>query len=280
MKTFFPENKVKLSKFLLDAYAGKLSYAQFNKLLRKKDIKIDGKRTSADVTLSGGEKVDVFYDGNADVKFYEILSEDDNIIIVDKFKGVTSERLYELLQNKYEKVYFCHRLDRNTDGLIVFAKNEKSYEEIVKGFKERTFDKIYIAEVYGHFDVKQAVLTAYLVKDEVTSTVKVSDCKLSGSKKIATEYKVVKESENTSVVMVRLLTGRTHQIRAHLAHVGHFVLGDGKYGAEKINRLFKAGDMRLTSAKITFNFSADEYLYYLNGKSFVKKGLENLPFFK
>ena len=269
MKSFFPENKVKLSKFLLDLYAGQLSYSQFCKLLRKKDIKVDGKRVSSDVTLFGGEKVEVYYDGNENVRFYDVMFEDDNVLIIYKYKGITSESLYELLLKTYDGLLFCHRLDRNTDGIIIFAKNKTAYDELLTGFKKRTFEKYYIAKVYGTFEKKSDVLTAYLTKDEKAGLVRISDKMTEGAKQIKTGFTVVEQSDGCSVLIVRLFTGRTHQIRAHLAHIGHFVIGDGKYGAEKINRQFGANKLCLTAAKITLRFEKGDYLSYLDGKTFV-----------
>ena len=279
MRSFYPQNKIKLSKLLLDGYEGELSYAAFCRILRKKDVKVDGKRVNHDVTLFGGEQVDVYFDGDKNIEFYSEIFRDDNIIIIDKAKGITSEALYEKLKFSYGEVYFCHRLDRNTDGLIVFATNPEAYAEITEGFKIRSFDKIYLAVVYGLFDKKHDVLTAYMTKDEEISLVKMHREKVVGSKEVKTEYVVISQTDNTSVLLVRLLTGRTHQIRAHLAFCGHFVLGDGKYGSEKINRQLKIKDMKLSSVTITFKFDENSRLRYLDGRTFSKKtGVDAIDF--
>lgn len=288
MKNFTVKEKIKLSRFLLDAYKGGLSFSVFNKLLRKKDIKINGVRTSKDIMLNVDDVVSVYYDGEQRKLSYETVYSDENVLVVVKPKGITSEDFYALLNEERKKLcdshtfnienvnndnelFFCHRLDRNTDGLMIFAKTEKAYEEILDGFKLRTFIKVYTAEVYGKFDNKEGVLTAYLFKDEKNSLVKIYDNKVKGSLPIKTGYKVVEEGENTSIIEVELFTGRTHQIRAHMAYIGHFVLGDGKYGVEKINNVLGVKKLRLSSTKLTLRFDSEKLLCYLDGKTFTCK---------
>ncbi|MBO4594791.1 MAG: RNA pseudouridine synthase, partial [Clostridia bacterium] len=112
------------------------------------------------------------------------------------------------------------------------------------------------------------VLTAFLKKDPETATVKICDGKIAGALPIKTGYKVVEEREETSVLSVTLFTGRMHQIRSHLSHVGHAIVGDGKYGDNAFNRRTGAKRQRLRASGITFRFSEDSPLYYLDGKSF------------
>lgn len=271
MKVIKAEKKQKLSEDLLDFYCGGLSYSRFRELLRKKDIKVNGKRVNSDVTLSCGDEIICYYDGEA-VKPYSELFRDENVLAVDKRKGISSEALYERLLADYGEVFFCHRLDTNTDGVMLFALNEKAYLSLVDGFKARRFEKYYLAEVYGKLKKKEATIEAYLVKDGSKSLVKIYDAPRKDSKKIITAYKVVEERESSSVLSVRLLTGRTHQIRAHLAHEGHFILGDGKYGVEKINRELKAKELRLTSYKTVLRFNCGDYLDYLDGFT-IKSGV-------
>ncbi len=244
-----------------------LGYGAIRKILREKDVKVNGKRVNEDVKVAAGDEITVYY-RERDVKpLYDAVYEDDNILIVNKYKKITSDALFEKLCAT-KPLYYIHRLDRNTSGLIVFAKNEESEKELLQGFKDRAFDKYYLATVYGVPDKKQATLTAYLKKDEKESKVKIYDSETKGAVKIITEYKVLKSSGNTSVLEVKLVTGKTHQIRAHLAHVGHFVLGDGKYGVESINKKYKKDGQELTAYKITFRFKEGDKLYYLSGKTF------------
>lgn len=264
MKTFVAEKKEKLSEFLLDFYAGGLSYAAFCKLLRKKDIKVNGKRTSSDILLSPGDIVVCYFDGERRAA-YGVIYKDENIVAVDKRKGISSEEVFSEVKGEFPSALFCHRLDTNTDGIMLFALNPRSYDALFNGFKARSFEKFYIAEVWGHFEVKRAVLTAYLQKDEKNSFVRVYDEPIKGAKKIITGYEVLKEKPQTSLIEVEIFTGRTHQIRAHLAHEGHFVLGDGKYGVEKINRELKVKELKLTSYKTILHFDKQSFLSYLDG---------------
>ena len=139
-------------------------------------------------------------------------------------------------------------------------------------FKNRTVDKFYMARVYGKLAVKKARLTAYLYKDAKNSEVKIYDTQVSGSVKIITEYEVVKEVENTSLLSVKLITGKTHQIRAHLAHIGHFIVGDGKYGDNQINKQLKQKRQNLTAYKTIFHFDKTSPLFELDGVEII---LEN-----
>ncbi len=275
MKTFFSKNNIKLSKFLLNVYEGQLSYSMLNKLFRKKDIKVNGVRISKDIELLGNEKIEVYYDGEEKKINYYVIFEDENVLIVYKPKSITSEDFYKYLKHIYNSLEFCHRLDRNTDGIMLFAKNIQSYNEILVAFNNRTLDKIYIAKVYGIFKQKKATLTHYLLKDSEKSLVTIFDKQIKDAKIIKSSYSVIEEDEVTSLIAVKLLTGRTHQIRAQFAHIGHFVLGDGKYGNNVINKQLKIKDMQLTSAFLALNFSKSDNLQYLNGKSFVLENYKN-----
>ena len=267
MKTFKCSKSEKLSKFLLSAYDGGLSFGAFNKLLRKKDIKINGKRVSADLQLMPGDVVDVYFDGAFTPEVDSIYC-DDNVLVVNKPKGMTSDSFYLMLKKGFPQLLYCHRLDRNTDGVMIFALNEIAYSCIVEGFKARTFEKFYTAEVYGRVKNDKEVLSAYLLKDQSRSLVEIFDRPTKGAKEIKTAYRVIDRKDETTILEVELLTGRTHQIRAHLGHIGHFIVGDGKYGREAINRRLGVKEMKLSSSKLILHFPSSSPLFYLDNKCF------------
>ena len=270
MKSFIADKNGKLSKLALNNIQD-LTYSSLMKSLRKKDVKVNGKRVSQDVSLSIGDKVDVFYDAKI-IQMFETVYQDQNVLVINKFSGFTSESVFEQIKKQFEGANFIHRLDRNTSGLMIFSLSNDATDELLKGFKERTFDKIYTATVVGKMPKKQDVLTAYLVKDKDSALVKIYDKKVNGSVMIKTGYSVLEQRKDTSVVSVTLFTGKTHQIRAHLAHIGNPILGDGKYGDFEMNNKYNIKSQLLSAIKLTLNFDKQSPLYYLNGKTFSLQG--------
>lgn len=268
-KTFTADKNRKLSKLALYNIED-LSFSALRAALRKKDVKVNGKRVSDDVTLSVGDVVEIFYSPIV-LEKYSLIYKNDDVLVIDKHKGFTSESVFEQLKTEFKDVRFIHRLDRNTDGVMIFALNDESEIELLKGFKERIFDKKYRATVVGRLSKKKDVLTAYLLKDSDAAEVKIFDREVKGSTCIKTGYEVVEEFEETSVLLVTLYTGKTHQIRAHLAHIGHPIVGDGKYGDFAFNEKIGAKTQLLTAEELTLKFSGDSPLYYLNGKKFITK---------
>lgn len=250
------------------------------KALRNKDIRINGVKISENVPVNAGDEItlyikDEFLFGITALDKSKIIYDDENIVIVNKPQDVLVQGdginigLDKMVNDYFDtqNIVPCHRLDRNTSGLIIFAKNEMAEETISEMLKQHMIRKVYRCRVIGHPKNKKATLTAYLFKDSKTSQVIISNEKKKGYVEIVTKYEVIAyNNDGTSTLEVELVTGRTHQIRAHLAFIGYPILGDGKYGKNEVNKKFKLTRQELTAYKIIFNDAIGE-LEYLKGKT-------------
>lgn len=253
--------------------------------LRKKDLRLNGIRINTNVTLHFKDKLDIYI---IDSELYGVnlqdiktIYEDDNIIIFYKpinLEVVGDFSLTSIMKKKYSFLEPCHRIDRNTTGLVLYAKNRQSLDILLNKFKQKEIEKHYICVCYGIPPKNSEKLEGYLFKDSKKSIVYISDEFKKGYSKIFTSYQVIdtNKSKKLSLLNVTLHTGKTHQIRAHLAHIGLPILGDGKYGSYEINKKFGVHSQLLCSYSLKFNFSDDGgLLNYLNVKEI---RLESIPF--
>lgn len=256
-----------LRQFTDNAYAQASFY--FHSLLKAREIKVNGKRVDRDVPVYAGDLVSYYLSKKQEEKpAYYTVYEDENVLLVDKLDGVNSEAVFSDLQRKGES-YFIHRLDRNTKGLLIFAKNRESERELLSAFKTRSVQKIYHARCFGVPSKPQALLKAYLKKDEGKSLVKIYAKETAGAEQILTEYRVLSTSGETSLLEIHLHTGKTHQIRAHLAYIGCPIVGDMKYGDTEKNKAISCARQQLIAKQMVFGFTGK--LSYLNEKTFLSR---------
>lgn len=259
----------KLIKFLIHNIQG-LSFGQTQKLLRKGDIKVNNKRIRENINVNIGDEIDIYLPVKAKPTL-DILYEDDNIIIINKPAGIecatrdkSSENTYSIEELFEEtKIYIVHRLDRLTEGLLILAKNKEVAQELEEIFRTRQVSKYYMAGVNDNCDLN-GIYTAYLCKDSNKAIVKITNSPTPNSKEIITEFSVVQRYDKYSLLDIKLHTGRTHQIRAHLKFLGYPIINDSKYG-QTLSSVNYNGYF-LTSYKLEFNIVGR--LKYLNDKVF------------
>ena len=274
------------------------------KSIRLKKIKVNRKRAENNTILCEGDTIqcflsEEFFEKKADSHSYEsitvhldIIYEDENIMLLNKRPGVsvhededgsTNTLITHVQAYLYQKGEYrpedeqsfapalCNRIDRNTGGIVIAAKNAEALRVMNEKIKKREIDKFYLAAVHGVPRPEAATIKGFLLKDDKKNIVRVYDKNPPrGAKEIVTKYKVVAKSKDSSLIEVELLTGRTHQIRAHMAFIGNPLIGDGKYGINKNDRQKGYKYQALYSYRLRFSFDLSEptCLDYLNGKEF------------
>lgn len=244
-----------------------LNYNQIKSLLRKKDIKLNGKKIGENCSIKSGDKIELFLPAKKQ-KTLECAYEDDNIKIVFKPQGmeVTSKDKAFLESETVEeltKLVAVHRLDKNTEGLVILAKNKIAEEKLKQAFANHEIEKKYLAICYAENVEKSKKMMAFLKKNSQKNFVEIFDKKVANSEQILTNYYLKEKFNNYCLLKIELITGKTHQIRAHLAHENIFVVGDEKYGKKEINKKCKTKKQLLCAYKLNFNFK-DKFLSYLN----------------
>lgn len=249
----------KLSKVVLSVYP-ELPYNFLMKLLRKKDVKVNGKSVNQDFSVNSGDTVSLFLKPNAVP--LEIAFDNDYIFCIKKPKNLICDGKYSLeslAQYIYPNSQMLHRLDTNTSGLVLFAKNTEVFEYLLNAMQEGKIEKTYLATVYGEVSFKNTLLKGYLFKDSAKGRVKIYDYQVKGSVFVSLVANTISQKDGLSVLKVTLHNGKTHQIRAQLAHQGCFIIGDGKYGDDRINKMYGYSSQELKAVALKFNFSGDPF---------------------
>ncbi len=292
----------RLDRFVAKA-APLLPASLLQKAIRRKDVKINGRPAKGDARLSEGDAVrvyvpDEFFERPTEKNAWravnapkpDVVYEDGNILLVNKRPGMlchsAGEWTWDTLiahiqaylrakgewdpdaENSFTPA-LCNRIDRNTGGIVIAAKNAEALRIMDEKVRDREIEKTYLCVVSGTPKPSSGRLENYIFKDAKKNRVYVYDTPHVGARTAATEYRVLASREGLSLVECRLITGRTHQIRAQFAHAGWPLLGDGKYGSERFNRRFEEKGQALCSWKLKFAFTTPAgALEYLNGRSF------------
>lgn len=265
-----------------------------NKHLRQNKIKVNRNKPTANYKLAKGDIISLYLNDDLLIQPHkensflfassavEILYEDENLFVVNKPSGISvisdNWQDFDTLTNRIKHYYFknnlgdnipqlCHRIDTGTSGIVVLAKNEKTLEFMFDMFRDKQLKKKYICAVKNNPKIKDGIYKAYLTKNSQRGFVTVSDKPLSKSSlDIETGIRTLDSFDQYKLMDINLFTGRTHQIRAHLAYMGMNVLGDSKYGDNALNRQLKLKYQLLCSYHLKFGRIENSDFEYLSYK--------------
>lgn len=298
----------------LDRFLGKaiplLPASLAQKYIRLKRIKVNGARAQRDQKLVAGDILqcyinDEFFESPSEENVYltittprlKIVYEDENIMLLDKPAGMLAhadehEKVNTLVNHMLAYLYqkrewkpreenaftpaLCNRIDRNTGGIVIAAKNAEALRVLNEKIRERELSKFYLCICLGRPEPPKGRIECFLRKDSKTNTVRVYHHPVPDGRSAVTLYETLETRDRLSLVEVELLTGRTHQIRASFADMGHPLLGDGKYGVGSVNRRYGETQQALYSYRLRFDFPTDAgILNYLRGREFIA---DEVPF--
>ena len=299
----------RLDRFLLKAVPRRPA-SRAQKYIRHTPIKVTGARAERDYRLREGDRLqlylnDEFFEAPSEENVYltianpklHILYEDENILLLDKPAGMVvhadeGEKVNTLVNHLLAYLYqkrewkpreenaftpaLCNRIDRNTGGIVIAAKNAEALRVLNEKIRERELSKFYLCICLGRPEPPKGRIECFLRKDSKTNTVRVYHHPVPDGRSAVTLYETLETRDRLSLVEVELLTGRTHQIRASFADMGHPLLGDGKYGVGSVNRRYGEAQQALYSYRLRFDFPTDAgILNYLRGREFIA---DEVPF--
>ena len=285
---------VRLDKYLMEQFPA-LGLGRLNKALRENKIKLNGKKQPLATRVQNGDVIRVyllddqlgltsqegpeFLQARAPAEF---IYENDDLIVANKPAGIPVDgdeadtllnrvlrRLYE--EKRWDAVHeprLCHRLDTGTSGLVIIAKTPEAEELFLSAIKNREVQKTYLCVTFGRPMPPDATLGGYLLKDADRGIVKIVEDKQPGAKEVETRYETIAVSGRLALLKVQLITGRTHQIRAHMASIGCPILGDSKYGNNSANRELKLKYQALCAWELTMPRFTQPDFAFLSGKTF------------
>lgn len=227
--------------------------------LKKKDVRINNRRSGAEAFVSAGDVLSIYVDDRYFEAPLDIIYEDADWLIADKpvgvpvlpdGRGIGGDTMQTRIQAHCPQARLCHRLDTGTGGVLVSAKNDRAEQAALQAFAGHDMLKLYRCIAVGHPAQREACLRDYLIKDAASSSVRIAERPQPGALMAETHYRLLDQRDGLSLLEVQLMTGRTHQIRAHLSHIGLPLLGDDKYGDRAANRQWHALQPQLWCVKI------------------------------